>query len=326
MASPKQFFKSQLFVTPNYPTQSFATKTVIVTGANVGLGFEAARHFVRLGASKVILAVRTIAKGDQAKKEIEASERCSKDIIQVWKLDLESYDSAKAFSKRVETLPRVDAVVANAGIVTGTFKLVEGHESTITTNVVSTLLLALMVLPTLKRTAMKYGVRPHLSIVTSEVHHWTSFPERLNPDGIFRALDTKEGANMSDRYNVSKLLEIFAVREITSSVIKDKYTYPVVFNLVNPGLCHSNFVKDAGLGFRIFKRLVARTTEVGSRTLVNAAGEIGEESQGEYLSDCQISPPSPFVRSEEGKKTQKMVWDEISGILNEIEPGVTSNI
>jgi FlaA1/EpsC-like NDP-sugar epimerase len=56
------FFYSQLCVNLPYLNASWTGKTVTVTGATVGLGKEAARHFVRLGASKVILAVRTIEK------------------------------------------------------------------------------------------------------------------------------------------------------------------------------------------------------------------------------------------------------------------------
>ena len=48
--------------------QSFTGQTVIVTGSNVGLGKGAARHFARLDAEKVILAVR-----NEAKQDIERS-------------------------------------------------------------------------------------------------------------------------------------------------------------------------------------------------------------------------------------------------------------
>jgi len=325
MASILGFLQTQLFVTPTYPTQSYAGKTVIVTGANTGLGLEAARHFVRLGASTVILAVRNIPKGESAKESIDASEKCSKDTVQVWQLDLSSYDSVKVFAKRVGTLPRLDAIVENAGIATPEYKLAEGHESTITVNVISTFLLALLVLPKLKETAANFSTRPHLVIVSSEVHHWTDLPARKNSD-IFKTLDDKESVDMNDRYNVSKLLEVLVVREIFNSVIKDKDSYPVIINLVNPGLCHSELARDMGWGLALMKLLIARTTEVGSRTLVSAAGQIGEKSQGEYLSDCAIAPPSSFVRSGEGRETQKRVWNELTAILEEIEPGVTGNI
>lgn len=73
MSSFPAFLKSQLIYTPKYPTASFQGRTVIVTGANTGLGQEAARHFVRLGASTLIIACRTVSKGEAAKKDIEQS-------------------------------------------------------------------------------------------------------------------------------------------------------------------------------------------------------------------------------------------------------------
>lgn len=84
-------FHSQLFVQPKYPTQSFAGQTIIITGSNVGLGKEAARHIARLGASKLILAVRNVEAGEEAKRDIENTTKCGKSVIEVWKLDLASY-------------------------------------------------------------------------------------------------------------------------------------------------------------------------------------------------------------------------------------------
>lgn len=193
-----KFISDQLFTSLPYPSTPHTDQTIIVTGANVGLGFEAARHYVRLGAAKVILAVRTVEKGETAKKEIENSEK-REGVIEVWPLDLSSYDSVKAFAKRAETLPRLDILLENAGIATPVFKMTEDNESTITTNVVSTFLLALMMLPKLRESAGKFGTRPHLTIVTSEVHFMTQFPEKSNED-IFAALNDEKTARMDDRY------------------------------------------------------------------------------------------------------------------------------
>lgn len=68
-----QFFYSQFFVTPPYPAYDFTGQTVIVTSSNTGLGLEAARHFARLNCAKLILAVRTKSKGEEAKESISHS-------------------------------------------------------------------------------------------------------------------------------------------------------------------------------------------------------------------------------------------------------------
>lgn len=188
-----------------------------VTGSSSGLGLEAARHFARLKARKVILAVRSVAKGEVAKASIEASSGCKPGVVEVWNLDLTSYDSVKAFANEVEKLPRVDAIIENAGIQTQVFKLAENHERTITTNVVSTFLLALLLLPKLRKSAVKFNITPVLNIVTSEVHYFakrkhsrctaqkspatltsTLVPERQS-SSIFEALRDEKTAQMKQR-------------------------------------------------------------------------------------------------------------------------------
>ena len=345
------FLYSQFFVTPPYPKNSFAGeyrvlltpravlqrdpelirssfppgKTVIVTGSNVGLGLEAARHIARLGASKLILAVRDTKKGAAAKSSIESSTKCAPGVIEVWNLDLSSYDNVKAFAaKATAELPRIDAVIENAGVATDKYKKAEDNELTITTNVVSTFLLAFLLLPKLKETAQKHNVRPNLVIVSSEVHFFTPFKERNAAQGqIFNTLNDEKTANMADRYQVSKLLEVFACRQMAK--LRPADSYPVTINFLNPGLCHSELARDAGMGLAIMKFFLARTTEVGSRTLVHAA-DAGPESHGEYLSDCKVTPTAPLTRSEEGAKVQERVYDELVERLEKIEPGVTKNL
>ncbi|EMD87905.1 hypothetical protein COCC4DRAFT_33076 [Bipolaris maydis ATCC 48331] len=323
MASFPTFLKSQLFYKPRLPEpETFAGKTVIVTGANTGLGLEATRHFVRCGATTVIIACRTLSKGEAAKRDIEESEKRS-GVLQVWELDLSSYASVKAFAKRCETLPRLDVCVENAGIATGKFSRAEGHEAHITVNVISTFLLALLLLPIMRRSAFSTGTTPYLTIVTSEVHHWTQLPQKKEPS-IFAALDDESKADMADRYNVSKLLEILALRYMTRVLIKDRAKYPVVINCVTPGLCKSDLVKDMGMAPVVFKTLLGRTVEVGSRTLVNAAAL--PDSAGEYIIDDHVSEPSTLVISEEGAELSKRVWFELADILEKASPGVTQNI
>ena len=114
MVSYFRLLYEHLTYTPLYPTKPFTDQTIIVTGANVGLGLEAARHFVRLNAAKVILGVRNLEKGEAAKQSIEASEK-REGVIEVWWSDLASYQSVRDFARRAKDLERLDVVVENAG-------------------------------------------------------------------------------------------------------------------------------------------------------------------------------------------------------------------
>lgn len=212
---PGPYLYSQLFYTPPYPTKKYTGKTILVTGANVGLGFESARHFVRLDAQKVILACRNMEKGEAAKESILKSEKKSSDVIEVWKLDLADYQSVKDSAKKAQSLDRLDVLVENAGIVTSKWNMTEDNESTITTNVVSPMLHAMLLLPKLRETVVKFNTLPRLVFIGSFVHWMTAFPERTE-DNIFETLADERKANMDDRSTLPKFLQYLTKRLIYS--------------------------------------------------------------------------------------------------------------
>lgn len=327
------FFKSQLFVTPTYPVTSFDGQIVIVTGANTGLGLEAARHFYRLDAAKVILAVRTVSKGEAAKEDILSSVKTRNDAgaIEVWSLDQASTTLTLEFSERVQTeLPRVDAVVLNAGINTKQFRLVEGYEQVTQVNVLNTFLLAVSLLPKLVDTKTRFAdSTPHLTIVSSEAHHLTKF-EEINAANLYEKLNDEQSYAQQPRYQVSKLLEVLLTRELLARLkANPKFdTNPVIINLVNPGLCLSSLTRDdvkPPLLFRIANKLIARTTEQGGRCLVVAASA-PESSHGEFQSDGKNQDVEAWIYTELGKKVQKKVWEQTVSILEARKPGLLSAV
>lgn len=154
-----------------------AGKTYIITGANTGLGFETAKHLALLGAVKVILAVRNpVTTGQAAKYEIDeaigASNNTDKVIVEVWPLDLCSYASVRAFVKRAtEELERIDGLILNAAVVLAKREVAEGHAVPVTVNVMSTFLMAVLLLPVMSAMAKKHGegMVPRIVVVTSRV-------------------------------------------------------------------------------------------------------------------------------------------------------------
>src|SRR5256885_745444 len=199
MVSVTQFLWSQLFFTPPYPAADFSGQTVIVTGSNVGLGLEAARHFARLNCAKLILAVRTVSKGEKAKESILSSTKRTADCIEVWPLDLSSSASVKAFAQRADGLERLDILVENAGVNVAGWELMEGVEATLQVNVINTFLLALLMLPKLRATRKRYGTAPHLEIVSSGAHVMAAFKERDEKE-IYAKLNDEKAFNLFDRY------------------------------------------------------------------------------------------------------------------------------
>ena len=89
--------------------------TVLITGANTGVGFQAAIKIVKLGAAKVIIAVRSLAKGSAAKEQIELVTGKT-GVIDVFELDMLDYTSIRDFSNKVNCLDRLDVAILNAGI------------------------------------------------------------------------------------------------------------------------------------------------------------------------------------------------------------------
>jgi NAD(P)-dependent dehydrogenase (short-subunit alcohol dehydrogenase family) len=282
---------SNLFVKLPVPigNSELSNQTFIVTGANTGLGFEASRHLSRLGVGKLIMAVRTPAKGADAKKRILNSTSRPESSIEVWPIDMDSYDSIKDFAARASQLPRLDGVLANAGIMTTNFGLSELNEKTLNVNVISTFLLYLLLLPKMRESGQQTGHICRYVIPNSALHYMAPLAE-LDPNNqsIIDRLNDPQKADMAGRYPLSKLLVIYAVRELAERS-RSSGRGSCIINTPNPSFCKSNLASEEqeNYGFRIMEKLLARSTEEGSRALVHGL-LAGQESNGQYMSDCHV--------------------------------------
>jgi NAD(P)-dependent dehydrogenase (short-subunit alcohol dehydrogenase family) len=108
----EQFNKFPILLQPG----DCAGKVCVVTGSNIGIGLETAKHLVCCSAARVTLAVRNIKGGEEAKKVIEAATNRT-GVIDVWHLDLASFASVKAFAQKASSeLVKLDILVENAAV------------------------------------------------------------------------------------------------------------------------------------------------------------------------------------------------------------------
>ncbi|KAJ1306405.1 hypothetical protein OPQ81_007410 [Rhizoctonia solani] len=131
----------RLYPQMTVPIANLSGKLVVVTGANSGIGLEAARALARMGAH-IVLACRNEVRGEEAKSSIIKSTGNSK--IEVELLDCGKFASVHAFLNRWKErkLKKVDILINNAGGLTSTVSLTEdGFEQTYQTNHLSHVLL-----------------------------------------------------------------------------------------------------------------------------------------------------------------------------------------
>jgi retinol dehydrogenase-12 len=277
---------------PVATSKTLEGKTILITGANIGLGFETARELATHKPSRLILGVRNAEKGETAKESIL---KTSPEVeINVWTLDYNSYDSLIAFAKRVASLDHLDYVLLNAGIKMMEYQVSDGgHEMNVRINHLGTSLLSLLLLPTLQASAKFTGKPSRLTIVTSEGHFWVPFHERTAPN-ILARMDEKEAFGVAmQRYYTSKLLNILWTRELASRIDSKE----IIINTVNPGFCYSGLHRHEKTGvIKIVLWLFGWTSEQGGHCLADALVE-HDDSHGQYLSlqktmKCVFPSPS----------------------------------
>lgn len=310
---------SLLFTKLTLPPASVVQgRTVLITGANTGLGREAARHAARLGAGTIILGVRSETKGEEAKKEIEASTGCSgKTELLVWSVDLGSFTSVREFAARArqyvtEEGGRIDVAIMNAGIASVQFaRTGDGWERGLQVNALATAQLALHLMPLLllqsasaDRPSSDNSNQPHLVFVTSDSHMTVKFPER-HDDNILGRLNDEEAWKASqaaggpiERYAVTKLIVMLFADELARRTPRydngddsaEGGRPRVVVNSVAPGFCKSDLLtrEETPWVLRLIQALIARTAEEGSKTLLHGAAQ-GPKSHGKYLDHQAIA-------------------------------------
>lgn len=139
--------------------------------------------------------------GEEAKAELERSTGRT-GVIELWHLDLASFDSVKRFAAKLEKeVDRVDAFIANAGIYMDRWETAEGMELSVTVNVTSTMLLSVLVMPKLVESARMYQSEPKLVFVGSALGFTAKNDlAKCGRSDVLGGLNDPKRANMDQRY------------------------------------------------------------------------------------------------------------------------------
>ncbi|XP_059390441.1 retinol dehydrogenase 12-like [Carassius carassius] len=247
-------------------------KTVIITGANTGIGKETVRDLAKRGA-RVIMACRDLEKAEEARKEL-MEDSGNQDIV-ANKLDLSDTKSIREFAELINKEEKqVNILINNAGIMMCPYsKTADGFEMQFGVNHLGHFLLTYLLLDLLKKSAPSRIIN-----VASVAHTWGS----IHLDDI----NSEKGYSPRRAYGQSKLANILCTRSLAKRLQGSGVT---VYSL-HPGVVQSelfrNLSKPVQIAVKVFSPFT-KTTIQGAQTTIYCAVEpkLDNESGG-YYSDC----------------------------------------
>lgn len=208
-------------------------KTIIITGANSGLGFESAKKIAMVSNDfHLILACRNMEKAKQAKKKI-IQESGNPNVI-CMELDTSSLDSVRRFvnTYEKENYGPVYALLCNAGVNgknTGLTK--DGFDIVFETNHLGHFLLTKLMLPHIETNGKIFVTSSDMHDAPGCTMEWLGTEKLAHPDSSM--------ATDSIRYAYSKLCNLYFVYELARRLKEDCNIW---VNAFNPGLMQTNFM------------------------------------------------------------------------------------
>ncbi|MFL6089319.1 MAG: oxidoreductase [Aeromicrobium sp.] len=186
-------------------------KTIIVTGANSGLGLVTATELARVGAH-VILACRNTEAGEKAAAGMSGD-------VEVRALDLADLDSVRAFASNID-LP-VDVLINNAGVMaTPQKKTAQGFELQFGTNHLGHFALAGLLIDRLQE-----AESPRVTVLASIAHNWGKL--------TFDDLQSEQKYGRWAAYGQSKLANLMYAYEFARRA--KAAGSPIVVTAAHPG-------------------------------------------------------------------------------------------
>ncbi len=241
-------------------------KIAIITGANIGLGYETAMTLAKEGII-VVMACRNLVKAEIAKHKIINEVPNAK--VEIMHLDLNSLNAVHQFVEEFRArFNRLDILINNAGILVPPFtKTEDGLESQMGVNYFGHFLLTNLLFEVLNNTPMARVVT-----LTSPVYK----KGRIN----FENLNSENGYSKSAAYEQSKLACLMFSYELQRRI--ESSGSHVISVAAHPGLSKTNLGRHTSKILMVFFNplflIMGHSPEKAARSVVMAA--IGKDVKG----------------------------------------------
>lgn len=258
-------------------------KTVLITGANTGIGKETAVDLATRGA-RIILACRDISRANKAAEDIR--QRSGNGNVIVKKLDLASLESVRQLAKdMLASEERLDVLINNAGVMScPKWQTEDGFEMQFGVNHLGHFLLTNCLLDLLKKST------PSRIVNVSSLAH-----ER--GEIYFNDINLDKDYSPWKSYRQSKLANVLFSRELAKRL---QGTGVTTYSL-HPGIIRTELGRHFWPTMPLWKRVVyqplmllIKSPKEGAQTSIHCAVEESLASEsGLYYSDCAPKTVAP---------------------------------
>ena len=286
-------------------------RTIIVTGANTGLGYETTITLAKKGA-KVIMACRNVSKANKAKKSIE--KQVPKADLEVMEIDLSNLNSVRKFAQEFqEKHDELSILINNAGVMmTPYMETDEGFELQFVSNYLGHFLLTGLLLPNLLKT-------PHSRIV--------SLSSLIHKNGKIKLddLQSKKKYNPQNAYGQSKLACLLFAFELQRRLEKAGIS-DTISTASHPGVADTELSRHLPKLLNLVLKytigpLITHSAKEGAKPTILAS--IGKAKGGDYFGPTgfmEIKGKAGKAKSSASahdKNLAKKLWEVSEELVNQ---------
>ncbi|XP_051504956.1 retinol dehydrogenase 14a [Myxocyprinus asiaticus] len=282
-------------------------KTIIVTGANSGIGKATTVELLRR-QGRVIMACRDRERAEKAAHEIKQEAGPEQGDLVIKLLDLASLRSVRRFCEEIiKEEPRIDVLINNAGIYQCPYTITEdGFELQFAVNHLGHFLLTSLLLDLLKRSAPS-----RIIVVSSKLYKYG--------DINFDDLNSEQSYDKAFAYARSKLANLLFTLELSHKLEETGVTV----NALTPGIVRTNLGRHIHIPllvkplFNLASRAFFKSPEEGAQTSIYLACSPDVEGVlGKCFANCQEEQLLAKATNEE---VAKKLWD-----ISEVMVGITT--